>query len=214
MKRASWGLGVRWVAVGLLAALLGSPGDADAQNAPPAGAPPAARADSVELLFEREVFRYPRGNRRNPFLPLTGEDAGPRVEDLVLTGVILAEAPGASIALLGPRTPTGTAARGATRTPAPSLRVREGDVLGSLKILAIEPRRVLIEVDEFGVREIRVLELRRPGVEVEESPEPPPPAPPPSSPDPALPPGGDVPSDTTRTPGSNPVRDARDGDKQ
>jgi len=200
-----------WVGFGVpaLVLLLSFPQEGRGQ-APPAASPPVARADSVELLFEREVFRYPRGNRRNPFLPLTGEDAGPRVEDLLLSGVILSEAPGGSIALLRTRAPARPSAREGTATPAPSLRVREGDRLGSLRILSIEQRRVLVEVDEFGVREIRVLELRRPGVEAEENLESPPPSPPAPAPEAG---GEGVAPDTIPIPGTNPFRDQRDGDK-
>lgn len=123
---------------------------AEAQQSPPGGAD--ARADTVELIFEREVFEYPTFQRRNPFRPLTGDDAGPRFEEMVLLGVILSSDGIGSVALLGPR----GAAAGAR-----NWRVREGDVLGNVRVLAIRQRDILVEVDEFGVRESRVLELRR-----------------------------------------------------
>jgi hypothetical protein len=139
------------VATGLaLAALLAMSSSADAQQPPPGGA--GAQADTVELIFEREVFEYPTFQRRNPFRPLTGDDAGPRFEELALLGVILSGDGVGSVALLGPR----GAAAGSR-----SWRVREGDVLGNVRVLAIRQRDILVEVDEFGVRESRVLELRR-----------------------------------------------------
>jgi hypothetical protein len=122
----------------------------EAQQPPPGGA--GAPTDTVELIFEREVFEYPTFQRRNPFRPLTGDDTGPRFEDLTLLGVILSGDGVGSVALLGPR----GAASGAR-----NWRVREGDVLGNVRVLAIRQRDILVEVDEFGVRESRVLELRR-----------------------------------------------------
>lgn len=130
--------------------LLMTASDAEAQQPPPGGA--GARTDTVELIFEREVFEYPTFQRRNPFRPLTGDDAGPRFEGLVLLGVILSTDGVGSVALLGPR----GAAAGSR-----NWRVREGDVLGNMRVLAIRQREIVVEVDEFGVRESRVLELRR-----------------------------------------------------
>lgn len=126
------------------------PSGVEAQQAPPGGA--GASSDTVELIFEREVFEYPAFQRRNPFRPLTGDDAGPRFEELALLGVILSGDGAASVALLGPR----GAAEGSR-----NWRVREGDVLGNVRVLAIRQRDILVEVDEFGIRESRVLELRR-----------------------------------------------------
>jgi len=123
---------------------------AEAQQSPPGGAD--AQADTVELIFEREVFEYPTFQRRNPFRPLTGDDAGPRFEEMALQGVILSSDGVGSVALLGPR----GAAAGSR-----NWRVREGDVLGNMRVLAIRQREILVEVDEFGVRESRILELRR-----------------------------------------------------
>ncbi len=145
-------------AVGVSLALLVLAGPAEAQQPRPGGSAgaQAAPADTVELIFEREVFEYPTFQRRNPFRPLTGDDAGPRFEELALLGVILSGDGVGSVALLGPRGTT--AARGAT---ARTWRVRQGDSLGNVRVVAIRQREILVEVDEFGVRETRVLELRR-----------------------------------------------------
>ena len=41
----------------------------------------ATASQSENLVFEREVFNYPRYERRNPFAPLlSGDEAGPRFE--------------------------------------------------------------------------------------------------------------------------------------
>jgi hypothetical protein len=101
------------------------------------------------LVFEREVFSYPTFQRRNPFSPLTGRDDGPRFEDLQLLGVIETADPGASVVLLGVRTGTGT------------FRVRLGETVGNSRVVEIRRQQVVMEVEEFGIRENRTLELRR-----------------------------------------------------
>jgi hypothetical protein len=154
--------GIRaFVAVGTLAAagVLGACSeapDASAQGAPAAqqGAPPQAAADTFQLVFEREVFSYPSFQRRNPFAPITAETAGPRFEDLELQMVIVFEDGGGSVATLAVR-------GGQQRAGARSYRVREGDVLGNVRVVAIRLREIVVDVDEFGGRERRVLELRR-----------------------------------------------------
>lgn len=63
------------------------------QEAPP-------MQDTTELVFEREVFNYPTYQRRNPFEALTGDEGGPRFEDLNLIGIIHSPDPDLSVALL------------------------------------------------------------------------------------------------------------------
>jgi hypothetical protein len=123
---------------------------------PDAAAPPALMpADSVDLVFEREVFDYPNYGRRNPFDPLTGEDMGPRFEDLLLTGVIYTQDRTRSIATIGERA-TGTA-----QAPVRHHRLREGDVIGNTRIVEIREGRVTVQVEDFGQFELRTLELER-----------------------------------------------------
>jgi hypothetical protein len=166
--------------------VLAGPADSQQPRAPGAPGTQAPSADTVELIFEREVFEYPAFQRRNPFRPLTGDDAGPRFEELALLGVILSGDGVGSVALLGPR--GATAGRGAT---ARTWRVREGDFLGNVRVLAIRQREILVEVDEFGVRETRVLELRRTEPEAMGDDDDPPGGDPPEEDDPAPPGGGD-----------------------
>ncbi len=106
--------------------------------------------DSVPLVFEREVFHYPQFDRRNPFRPLTGDLDGPRFEELRLLGTILSSEPGRSVALIG-----------SGETASVSYRLRVGEVLGNMRVLEIQQSRVIVEVEEFGVRDQRTLELRR-----------------------------------------------------
>ena len=128
------------------------------QETPPTS-PPQQVPDSVDLVFEREIFVYPRYERRNPFTPLiAGDRAGPRFEELQLIGVVLSTNPENSIAVFGPSVRAGVR-EGAGR----SYRVRRGDTLGNIRILEIQQTRVVVEVEEFGLTEQRIMELRRPG---------------------------------------------------
>jgi hypothetical protein len=145
---------IRNVGVGLALAGLAIGGTLLAQEGqdPPPQAPEAA-GDTVQLVFEREVFTYPSQARRNPFRPLTdGGDAGPRFEQLVFLGAISSADPGGSVALLGIRTggPDG-----------PTYRMRVGQSIGNTRIIEIRPRQLIVEVEEFGLRERRTLELQR-----------------------------------------------------
>jgi hypothetical protein len=132
----------------------------------PVAGPPSA-GDTLDLVFEREIFNYPTFQRRNPFRPLSGADSGPRFEDLVLLGVIVSGNRAGSIATVGER-PPGSGQQAPSRTH----RLREGQVLGNTRILEIRDQVVLVQVEEFGLFELRSLELRRVDPDVE------PPAPP------------------------------------
>jgi hypothetical protein len=123
---------------------------------------PPERPDSLDLVFEREAFLYPRYERRNPFLPLTaGDEAGPRFEELLLTGIIFSTDSNRSVAMFGHRAAQG--AQGEEGAGLASYRVRRGDTLGNVRILEIQQTRVVVRVDEFGLTEQRIMELQRPG---------------------------------------------------
>lgn len=101
------------------------------------------------LVYEREVFRYQRGGRPDPFRSLlTHAELGVRSEDLTLLGVIHHPDPSQSVAVL--------AQRGADRR----VRARVGDRLGSIRIVAIRQRSIDIVVEEFGVARRETLEIR------------------------------------------------------
>lgn len=113
------------------------------------GPPPAG--DS--LVFEREVFEYPEYERRNPFAALlSAAEGGPRFERLRLLGIVYSDDPRMSLVTF-----TDGAAEGERR---PSFRVRVGDRIGNSVVLEILPRSVVLEVDDFGLTERRVLEIR------------------------------------------------------
>jgi hypothetical protein len=141
----------KWMLFGLVLLLV--PAFVAAQEPEEEEPPPPVE---VDLVFEREVFSYPTFQRRNPFVPLTGDETGPRFEQLQLLAVMIAPTPGQSIAMMA------IGAGDGMRT----YRVREGQVLGNVRIVRIQDRSVVVEVDEFGVRETRTLELPRPGQEL------------------------------------------------
>ena len=129
-----------------------------AQDTPPPD-PPPQRPDSVDLVFEREAFFYPRYERRNPFAPLlTGDESGPRFEEIQLIGILFSPNPDLSVASFGPRMLQG--GEGAANK---SYRVRRGDTLGNVRILEIQQTRVVVQIEEFGLTEQRVMELQRHG---------------------------------------------------
>jgi len=117
------------------------------------GGPPAEEPDS--LVFEREVFDYPSYDRRNPFLELLGSaGGGPRFEQLNLMGIVFTSDPRLNVATFN------TSAGDQERRPGSTIRARVGDRIGNSLVLEILERSVVLEVDEFGLTERRVLELR------------------------------------------------------
>ena len=130
----------------------------EAQETAPPPAPPQ-RPDSVDLVFQREAFLYPSYERRNPFLPLIGgEQSGPRFEEIELKGIVFSSNPDLSVATFGLRS-----GQGEEEVSRRSFRVRRGEVLGNVRILEIQQTRVVVQIEEFGLTEQRVLELPRPG---------------------------------------------------
>lgn len=110
-----------------------------------------ATAESITLVYEREVYTYNGDNRRDPFRPLSSaDDMGPRFEMLSLQGIIYATGQGRSVALLGD-------ADGRVH------RVRVGDVVGNSRVIEIGPTRVVLAVENFGTIRQEILELPRRG---------------------------------------------------
>lgn len=138
-------------ALAMLAAAL--PAAAQQSGRGPAGDSVAAPTQiTIEgeprLVFEREVYTYPAGARRDPFRPLTSTDSGPLFQDLQLRMILFSrEHPGRSVVVLQDA---------AKKTH----RLRRGDAVGSATVVDIGPRRVLFSVVEFGVRRQEVLELK------------------------------------------------------
>lgn len=130
-----------------LAGTLMLAGDARAQQA---GSQEAAGGEGgVTLVYEREVYSYGGANRRDPFMPLTGDnEMGPRFESLTLQGIVYSTGRGRSVALL---------ADGSGRVH----RVRVGDVVGNSTVVEIGPLRVVMAVENFGTIRQEMLELKK-----------------------------------------------------
>lgn len=123
----------------------------------------AVDPDQAELAFEREVFSYPTFSRRNPFRPLLAStEGGPRWEGMRLEGILHDADPRYSIAIVssgraGARAEPGSASQGGS--VGETARLRVGQRWGNIRILAIHPDNVLIEVEEFGLTEQRTMRL-------------------------------------------------------
>lgn len=140
--------------VALLMALLAlgwSAGAALAQDPPNDEDATEEAADTTELVFEREVFAYPEYQRRNPFRPLTEADTGPRFEDLRLLGVIVADRPERSLALVAVGSGSGDETH----------RLRAGDTLGSVRFVEVREREVVVEIADLGEVHRRTLRVER-----------------------------------------------------
>jgi hypothetical protein len=145
--RASWPLAV-------VAALGVIPAAVSAQQAPPPGGPPQAEP---ELVFEREVFRYPSFTRRNPFVPLEGAGGEVRFEQLSLIGIMYSSDPASSVAVLS----TGgyTIAANGTLSPVTgqAFNAKVGQRIGNTTIREIQRDRVIVDVEEFGLTDRRTM---------------------------------------------------------
>lgn len=119
----------------------------------PAARPVLPRDTAGRLVLEREVYRYPRQERRDPFASLiaTG-DIRPIFTDLVLSGIIYDPAGRTSMATLKDVS-TGDL-----------YRARVGSVLGRIRVTAIRRNEVQFAIDEFGFtrQETLLLNVPRP----------------------------------------------------
>jgi Tfp pilus assembly protein PilP len=128
-----------------LAAQQGQP--PDTQQAA-ARTPLPTKARDIQLVFEREVFRYPVENRRDPFRSLADQEhLGPLFDDLTLRMIIFSSRPGQSVALL---------ADGAKKV----YRLHKGDIIGNATVLDIDQTRVRFAVEDYGNRRQETLELK------------------------------------------------------
>jgi len=140
-------------ALAALLALLAAPAAAQAPARPVAAAPaaaPAAATLPAGEVYRREVFRYQRGGRPDPFQPLlTAAELGFRVEDLRLSAIIYSPGGNRSVAVFA----TGDSAR--------RYRLRQGQRMGTMTVLRILPNRVDVRVDEFGGSHLQSIPLVR-----------------------------------------------------
>ncbi len=136
-------LSVAWVFVALPLFLPGSAPGQSSQD------PLRGEVSDSILGYEREVFEYSGGGRRNPFRPLTSFNAGgPRFEDLVLTGIVYSPEAG-SVAVV------------ADRTNERRYRLREGERVGTARVLEIRPDEVVFGITTFGVSRQAILRAKK-----------------------------------------------------
>ena len=92
-----------------------------------------------ELRIDREVFTYDAAGRRDPFVSLfSTSDLRPLFSDLLLVVINYDPQRRNSVAIM----------RDATTKE--QYRVRQGQLIGRMRVAAIEPKRVLFTIDEFG----------------------------------------------------------------
>jgi hypothetical protein len=114
-----------------------------------AGAPSPATLPAADV-YRREVFRYQRGGRPDPFQPLlSAAELGFRVEDLRLTAIIYSPDARRSVAVFA----EGDSAR--------RYRMHQGQRLGTMTVMRIWPQRVDVRVDEFGGSRLQTILLQR-----------------------------------------------------
>ena len=121
--------------------------EAAANPVPPST--PAASGDP-QLVFEREVFAYPGRARRDPFMPLTGQNAGVLFSDLKLHMILFDDNPGRSIVAV-------------SDAAGKQYRLRRGDTVGNATVVDIGRTRVVFSVSDFGIRRQEVLEMKPTG---------------------------------------------------
>lgn len=117
-----------------------------------AAEPAAAQASPGDSLsvYRREVFRYDRRGRPDPFRPLlTAVDLGFRVDELRLVGVVYNPNPRQSLAVFAPN------------DSSPRLRLKVGQRVGNITVTSIQPRAVQVRVDELGTSRVETIALRR-----------------------------------------------------
>jgi hypothetical protein len=125
-------------------------GGAAAAGARPAVPAPDLPKDSAgNIVFNREVYSYPRGGRRDPFASLiTTGDIRPILADLEIVGIIL----------------DGSRSVATLRDISTSeiYRVRVGSTFGRMRVTAIRQRDVSLAIDEFGFTRQEVLSITVP----------------------------------------------------
>lgn len=133
----------------LTIALLVAAPAAQAQKKAEIPVPAEFPTDSLgRMLLARESFGYPQDGRRDPFASLiaTG-DIRPLLEDLKLTGVMVAANPANSMAMLK------------DESTKEIYKARVGAVFGRIRVTAIRQGEVHLAVDEFGFTRQAILTM-------------------------------------------------------
>ncbi len=129
-------------------------------SAPPATDPrkaavPAAPVPAVDsgpkVLINREVFSYEGNGRRDPFVSLMNtSDLKPLLTDLKLVGVAYDPRGQNSVAVLR------------DITSRDQYKVRVGQMIGRMRVAAIQPKAVIFTIEEFGYSRQELLPIAPP----------------------------------------------------
>jgi hypothetical protein len=116
-----------------------------------AALPPAAGSGALaKLSYEREFFYYEGVGRRDPFQPLLDVDvgiAGPRFDELVLTGLFVGENGDGMVVV-----------EDADRK---GYFLKLGDVVGRATLVEIHQDLAVFDVRDFGITRRETLKLQR-----------------------------------------------------
>jgi len=115
----------------------------------PEGERASGEASSSVLGYEREQFEYSGRGQRNPFRPLTTvRGQGPRFEDLEVAGIVFNPEVG-SVAVI------------ADRMSERRFRLREGERVGTARVVEIRPDEVVFVITTFGANRQAVLRVKK-----------------------------------------------------
>ncbi len=115
----------------------------------PEGEPPGGEASGSVLGYEREQFEYSGRGRSNPVRPLTTvQGQGPRFEDLEVAGIVFSPEAG-SVAVI------------ADRMSKRRFRLREGERVGTARVVEIRPDEVVFAISVFGASRQAVLRVKK-----------------------------------------------------
>ncbi len=147
-----------WLVIAAVTGLLfvGAPSESAVLPSPDQGADTARAAGQTDtttvrdvVIYRRERFVYPSGNRQNPFVSLlTLEETGPQFNDLEVVGIIFGGSAGSVATLID-------------RTNDKRYPVRRGDTVGNARVVEIRPDAVVFNVTEFGVSRTETLRIRK-----------------------------------------------------
>lgn len=113
-----------------------------------AAAPRLQPTPPAEVTFNREVFAYVKGNRRDPFTTMiTSSDLRPQITDLKLVTVIRSANAASSVAIMRDLTTN------------EQYRVRVGQTLGRMRVAQIQQRAVVFSIEEFGYNRQEVVSM-------------------------------------------------------
>jgi hypothetical protein len=109
------------------------------KDAPPVTSVSSTSTARPEIEINREVFQYDAAGRRDPFVSLLlTSDLRPLFSDLLLVVINYDPQGRNSVAIMRDA---------ATKE---QYRVRQGQLIGRMRVAAIEPKRVMFTIDEFG----------------------------------------------------------------